>query len=388
MNIPLYYILKNFVARKLTTSLTVFGVALVMFVFVAALMMSNGIRKTLAQTGSPDNVIVTRKSSTGEITSIIDRITGDNILTLNDVKKAADGTPIATTDAVVIINLYKNDGGMSNVTVRGVGKQALALRPNVKLTAGRMFTFGARELVVGSSITKRFNGAGIGEKIKLAGDKWTIVGVIDAGSSGFNSELWCDVEQLQQAFNRSQYSTLTFRITDPNNIKALKMQFAGDPRLNQFEPEIETVYFAKQSETLSMFISVLGIIITIIFAVGAVIGAVITMYASVANRVTEIGTLRAVGFGKGSILTAFLIESIVMSLTGGLIGIFIASFLQFFTISTLNFDSFSELAFSFSLSPFDIALAIVFSITMGIVGGFLPAYRAAGMTIVNALRGA
>ncbi len=388
MKIPFSYIARNFIARRLTTSITVTGVALVVFVFAAVLMMSYGVQKTLVSTGSANNVIISRKSATSEISSIIDRETANNILTLPAISRGADGKPLATTDAVVIINIGKKTGGISNVTVRGVSRQAFTIREQIKLTEGRMFTWGARELVVGGAIRDRFKGANIGDKVKFAGDMWTIVGVIDGEHSAFDSEIWGDIDQLLQAFNRSDFSTITFRVDDPAVLSQLKTQFASDPRLNQFEPESERRYYEKQSEALSMFINILGIFITIIFSVGAMIGAMITMYAAVANRTVEIGTLRALGFQRFSIMMAFLIESMLIALVGGALGLFLASFLQFVSLSTLNFGSFSELQFSFSLSPIIIILTILFAVVMGLVGGFLPSFRAARLQIVNALRSA
>ena len=386
MNIPLYYIWKNFLARKLTTGITIGGISLVVFVFSAVLMMSDGIRKTLATTGSEDNIVVVRKSSTGEITSIIDRITADLISTLPMVQKDEKGEPLITNDAVTVINAPKKDGGLSNLAVRGVSEDALNIRNKITIVKGRMFTFGARELIVGTALIKTFNNVDIGDKIKFGGDEWIIVGVMEAEKSGFESELWCDVRQLLQAFNRDAFSTLTFRKTQDASVDQLKMVFAGDKRLNQYEPENERRFFEKQSDAMRTFIQILGITITIIFSAGAMIGAMITMYAAVANRTTEIGTLRALGFGRLSIMIAFLIESLMTSFIGGILGIMIASILQFFSISTLNFGSFTEISFSFSMTQNVIVGSMIFSLIMGIVGGFLPAVKAARMSILSALR--
>ncbi len=386
MNIPFYYILKNFVARKLTAGITIGGIALVVFVFAAVLMMADGIRKTLATTGSEDNVVITRKSSTGEITSIIDRTTADLISTLQFVQKDEKGNALMTYDGVTVINAPKKDGGISNLAVRGVSETAMSIRNKITIVKGRMFTFGSRELIVGTALVKTFDKIDIGDKIKFGGDDWTIVGEMEAEKSGFESELWCDVRQLQLAMNRDAFSTLTFRKTSDADIEMMKIMFAGDKRLNQYEPENERRYFEKQSEAMRMFIQILGITITVIFSLGAMIGAMITMYAAVANRTTEIGTLRALGFGRSSILTAFLIESIITALLGGIIGIGLASILQFFSISTLNFGSFTELSFSFSMTSSVFYGSMIFSLLMGIIGGFLPALKASRMSILSALR--
>jgi len=387
MNIPLYYIWKNFLARKLTTGITIAGIALVVFVFAAVLMMADGIQQTLSSTGSNDNVVITRKSSSGEITSIIDRATADLISTMPMIQKDETGKPLLTSDAVTIINAPKKDGGgLSNLAVRGVSENALKIRNKITIISGRMFAFGARELIVGKAIEERFSNIAIGNTIKFAGDNWVIVGIMDAEKSAFESELWCDANQLIQAFNRVDYSTLTFRISDNANIEQLKALFAGDKRLNQYEPENERKYFEKQSEAMRLFIQILGITITVIFSVGAMIGAMITMYAAVANRTTEIGTLRALGFQRMSILIAFLVESLITAFIGGFIGIGLASILQFYSISTLNFGSFSELSFSFALTSNVIQGALTFTGIMGFIGGFLPAVKASRMSILSALR--
>ena len=387
MNIPLYYIWKNFLARKLTTGITIAGIALVVFVFAAVLMMADGIQQTLSSTGSNDNVVITRKSSSGEITSIIDRATADLISTMPMIQKDETGKPLLTSDAVTILNAPKKDGGgLSNLAVRGVSENALKIRNKITIISGRMFTFGARELIVGKAIEERFSNIAIGNTIKFAGDNWVIVGIMDAEKSAFESELWCDANQLIQAFNRVDYSTLTFRISDNANIEQLKAIFAGDKRLNQYEPENERKYFEKQSEAMRLFIQILGITITVIFSVGAMIGAMITMYAAVANRTTEIGTLRALGFQRMSILIAFLVESLITAFIGGFIGIGLASILQFYSISTLNFGSFSELSFSFALTSNVIQGALTFTGIMGFIGGFLPAVKASRMSILSALR--
>ncbi|MFA6541265.1 MAG: FtsX-like permease family protein, partial [Bacteroidota bacterium] len=271
--------------------------------------------------------------------------------------------------------------------VRGVSGQAFALRPNVRLVQGRMYSPGRRELIVGASIAKRFAGAQIGEKVKFAGDNWTIVGLFDTGGSEFDSEMWGDSEQLQDAFNRrGGYSTVTFKLDRKESLDELKTIFEGDPRLQQFVPKIEQKYFEEQSEAMAAFIRILGTFITIIFSLGATIGAMITMYSAVANRTTEIGTFRALGFRRRSILAAFLSESLILSFIGGTVGILLASFLQFFKISTLNFASFAELEFSFALSPSIIITSLCFALGMGIIGGFFPAVRASRMRIIDALR--
>jgi len=385
--IPLKYVLRSSIARRMTTAITVFGIALVVFVFSAVLMMANGVEKTLRATGSDDNVIVVRKAALSEIMSIIDREAAGIMVHLPEVARYPDGRPMSSKEVVVIINLNKLGAeGISNVTVRGVEEAAFELRPQVKMVQGRMFRWGAREVIAGAGITERFAGAQIGERVKFGGDLWTVVGIFDADGSGFDSELWGDLNQIADAFKRSSLSTVTLRLKDREDLDRLIAAFEADNRLQYFAPKREKQFFEEQSEMMATFIRILGIFVTVIFSAGAMIGAMITMYGAVANRTVEIGTLRALGFFRRSILLAFLVESLFLSLGGGLIGLGFASLLQFFTVSTLNFGSFSELAFSFALDFSIVAASLGFSLLMGLIGGFLPAVRAARLNIVQALR--
>ena len=322
MKIPFKYTIKNFTSRKLTTFITIFGVALVVFVFAAVLMMAYGIQKTLIATGLPDNVLITRKAANGEISSLVDGETQDVIRTLPHIAVDKEGRQIISKEPVVIINLKKISGGVSNVTVRGVSETILELRPQVKIIEGRMFSFGLRELIVGSAVTGRFIGAKLGDEVKFAGDNWKIVGVFDSDGSGFDSEMWGDSRALLNAFNRGNtVSSVTLKLDDVNNFKDFKKNFDFDKRLQQFEAKIEQQYFEEQSELMANFIRILGIFITVIFSFGAIIGAAITMYAAVANRTVEVGVLRALGYKRRSILIVFLIESLVIAVSGGIIGI-------------------------------------------------------------------
>ena len=387
MQIPLKYIVRSSVSRRLTTAITMLGVALVVFVFAAVLMMANGVQKTLRSTGSDDNMIVVRKAAMSEIMSILDREAAGIIVNLLQVARDADGRPLSSKEVVVIINLNKlGTAGISNVTVRGVEEAAFQLRPQVRIVQGRMFRWGAREVIAGAGITNRFVGAQIGEQVKFGGDLWTVVGIFDAEGSGFDSELWGDLNQIADAFKRQSLSTVTLRLKNPDEFAEVIAAFEADNRLQYFAPKREKKFFEEQSEMMATFIRILGIFITVIFSTGAMIGAMITMYGAVANRTVEIGTLRALGFYRRSILLAFLGESFVLSLAGGIAGLGLASLLQFFSISTLNFGSFSELAFSFALSPSIIATSLGFSLLMGLIGGFLPALRASRLNIIQALR--
>jgi len=388
MKIPFKYTLRNILTRRLTTALTITGISLVVFVFAAVLMMAYGLQKTLVDTGSDDNVIFLRKAATAEITSIIMQDQFNIIQTLPGIAKDENGKPLISHEAVVIINLpYIQTGGFANLTVRGLAPEGIRLRPHVQLTEGRMFSWGSREIIAGNSIHKRFEGAKLGDKVKFGGDQWTIVGIFDAGGSGFDSELWGDVDQLTQAFSRQgASSSLLARLENTGNFDRFREDFGKDQRLQTLEVKREKKFYEEQSEDMAMFIRILGIAVTLIFSAGAMIGAMITMYAAVSNRTVEIGTLRALGFKRRSVLAAFLVESLSLALVGGSIGLFLASFLRFFRVSMMNFGSFSELAFSFHLSVEIVIGSILFSLIMGIVGGFLPSVRASRLNIVNSLR--
>jgi putative ABC transport system permease protein len=386
--IPVYYVARNMWTRRLTTALTAGGMALVVFVFAVVLMLDEGLRRTLVTTGEYDNVVVTRRASETEIQSLVPRDQAPIIEAHPAVALARDGAAFASREVVVLISLNKRGSDKpSNITIRGVSPRALELRPQVRLVAGRMFEPGKSEIIAGSGITRRFSGAGVGERLRFGQRDWTVVGLFDAGNSGFDSEIWGDTDQLGQAFRRTVFSSVVVRLADGRRFEEFKRDIEGDPRL-QLEAKREQTYYADQSKGLSTFISILGLTLSIIFSIGAMIGAMITMYASVANRVAEIGTLRALGFRRRAILWAFLMESMLLGLVGGAVGLFCASFMQLVTFSTMNFQSFSELAFGFTLNAAIVAKSAVFAALMGLVGGVLPAARAARMNIVDSLRAA
>jgi len=388
MAVPLNYIARNLVARRLTTALTAGGMALVVYVFATVLMLAAGLEQTLVATGQDDNVVVIRRSSQTEVQSGISRSQAGVVESLPQIAVGADGRPLVSKEPVVLINLPKRaTGKAANVVIRGVTPAGLVLRPQVKLVEGRMFQPGTAEVIAGRSIADGFQGAGLGETLRFASRDWTVVGVFDAGRTGFDSEIWGDAEQMLQAFRRINFSSMLFRLNDPDDFDAVKATIENDPRL-QLEAKRERRFYAEQSEALSKFISYLGTGISIIFSIGAVIGAAITMYASVASRTGEIGTLRALGFSRGSILAAFLGEALLLGLLGGVVGLLGASTMQAVSISTTNFQTFAEIAFSFTLTPKIVIVSLIFALIMGFIGGFLPAARAARMKIVDALRAA
>lgn len=388
MTIPLSYVFRNLWTRKLTTLLTAGGMALVVFVFAAVLMLDAGLRKTLVGTGSWDNAVLLRPASQTEIQSAVYRDQASLVETLPDVARGAGGEPLVSKETLVLIAIPKRGTDKpANLVVRGMPAMGVLLRPQARLFEGRMFRPGSSEVVVGRAIAEGFDGTGIGERLRFAGREWTIVGTFDAAKSGFDSEIWGDVDQMMQAFRRTAYSSVLVRLADAGSFEAFKARIAADQRLI-LEVKQEPAYYQDQSKSLSTFISYLGIALSVIFSIGAMIGAMITMYAAVANRAAEIGTLRALGFRRSSILAAFLVESLMLSLVGGVAGLVLASFLQAFTITTMNWQSFSQLAFGFHLTPGIAAATLLFSLAMGLAGGFLPSVRAARLEIVDSLRAA
>ncbi len=382
----LSYSFRNLLARRLTTTLTGSGMALVVFVFASIVMLAEGLKKTLVDTGSPDNVIVLRRSAGSEVQSGIERNQAGVVETQPEIAMGNNGKRLIAKEMVVLITLQKRETeSPANVVIRGISESSLEMRSQVKLIMGRLPRPGSSEIIAGRNIAERFEGAGMGQTLFFGMRSWGVVGVFDAGNTGFSSELWGDVDQLMQAFRRPVYSSVIFKLGDPADFETVKKRIEGDPRL-PLEVKRETTYYKEQSEMMAKFLRILGFSLTLIFSIGAVIGAMITMYAAVANRTAEIGTLRALGFNRSTILTAFLLESLLLGFIGGCGGLFFASFLQFFTVSTTNFQTFSELAFNFSLTSEIVYKSLGFALVMGLIGGILPAVRASRMDIVEALR--
>jgi putative ABC transport system permease protein len=386
MALPFSYSLRNLWTRRLTTVLTAGGMALVVFVFSAILMLSDGLQKTLVETGSYDNVVVIRKGSSTEVQSGVDREQANIVETEPEIAIGGDGKKLLANEMVVLINLPKKDADKpANVVIRGISPGSFHLRPQIRLHEGRYPRPGSSEIIVGMSIYRTFKNAGINDAIHCALREWRIVGIFNAGNTGFSSEIWGDADQLMQAYRRPVYSSVIFKLRNPSEFDNVKLRIESDPRLT-LEARRETKYYLDQSEMMAKFLRILGLSLSIIFSAGAIIGAMITMYAAVATRTREIGTLRALGFRRRSILTAFILESLLLGVIGGFTGLFIASFMQFITISTMNFQTFAELAFSFVLTFENICTAMAFSLIMGLLGGVLPAIRASRMNIVDAMR--
>lgn len=386
MNLPFSYSLRNLWTRKITTLLTVSGMALVVYVFAAVLMLSEGLEKTLQDTGSFQNAIVVRRSADAEVMSILERKEAAIIETQPEISLNEKGEPLSSREVTVLVALPKLESNqVGHVTIRGGSETSLVLRPQVKLVAGRMFKPGTSEIIIGSNIAKRFKETGLGQTIRFGLRDWLVVGIFNARQTGFDSEIWTDVDQVMNTFRRPVYSSLVLKLLDEESFRSFKKRLEGDPRLT-VAVKREAQFYADQSEMMSRFIRILGLSLTIIFSFGAMMGAMVTMYAAVANRTVEIGTLRALGFTRKSILAAFLIESLLLGALGGILGLGAASLMQWVSISTLNFQTFSELAFGFVLNIEIASQTFAFALIMGLLGGFLPALRAARYNIVEALR--
>ena len=391
--IPFAYIARNVYGRKVTTLLTASGMALVVFVFASVLMMTEGIRATLVATGQPDNVMIIRKAAASEVQSGVGRDQAQVIDSSPEIATDADGRKLISREPVAVINMPKRKRNPddpdkpSNIVVRGTTAAGFQMRPQVHIVEGRMFQPGTSEIIAGRSIAAGFAGAGLGESLRFAQRQWTVVGIFDGGGSAFDSEVWGDAEQLMQGFRRQSFSSVIFRLADPSQFDSVKTRLEGDPRLT-IEAKPEKQFYAEQSESLAKFIGYLGTTLSVIFSIGAIVGAMITMYASVASRTGEIGTLRALGFPRSSILIAFLVEALVLGLVGGVVGLAAALAMTTVSLSTVNFQTFSELTFRFRITSGIVVEVLFFALFMGFVGGFLPAFRAARMKIVDALRAA
>lgn len=360
---------------------------LVVFVFATVLMLAEGLEKTLVTTGNRENVVFLRRSAEAEVQSIVPRDQAAIVEDLVDMSRGVGGARLVSREVVVLIGLKKKGmESLANVLVRGISSSnSLDLRPQVRIAAGRMLQPGRAEVVIGRNIMERFAVGGLGESLNFGARKWMVVGIMESGGTGFDSEVWGDSDLLMATFRRPVYSSLLARLGDPSQFQALRERVLRDPRLS-LDVWRESDYYAAQSQLMSRFIRVLGITLTFIFSLGAVIGSMVTMYGAVANRVSEIGTLRSLGFRRRTVLSTFMVESILLSGFGGFLGLGGAALLDRFTISTMNWQTFSELSFRFTLNRHIAMAALAFAVCMGVAGGVFPAVRAARLEIVEALR--
>jgi putative ABC transport system permease protein len=370
-----------------SSCVAIVGIAGVVAVFVAVLSMAEGFRTTMQSSGSPDTAVVMRSGSDSEMVSALSR---DDVRIIGDtagVRRGANG-PVASGELFVIVDLLKRSTGtVANVPLRGVGPNAFAVRPSVKIVQGRTFESGRNEIIVGRGALAQFKGTEVGRTLKLGRNEWAVVGVFDSGGTLSDSELWCDAGVLQPAYQRgTTFQTVYAKLESPGAFTAFKDALTSDPRVN-LKILRETDYYAEQSQLISRLITTLGAGIALLMGIGAVFGAVNTMYTAVAARTREIATLRALGFGGGPVVVSVLAESLLLALVGGLIGgaIAYAAFNGFQT-STMNWQTFSQVAFAFAVTPGLIASGIVYALLMGLLGGVLPAVRAARLPIVSALR--
>jgi ABC-type lipoprotein release transport system permease subunit len=386
MAIPLSYNLRNVRQRWRVTLLAIAGIALVVTVFIVLIALTNGLRLALAGTGSPDNAIVVQRGSNAELTSGIRKADADVITADSRVARDPQGRSLASPEIVVIATLTKkSDGMLTNVQVRGVSPMAFAVRANVRLTEGRQLQPGTTEVVVGRRVAERYVGATLGSVLKIKQRDWRIVGVFEADGSSFESEIWGALDVMASVFNRQGgYQSVTLRLADPGRLSTWAEEIKATPRL-PVDVHFEQQFYEDQAGPVAGALLALTIFVSFIMAVGAVFGAMNTMYAVVAQRTREIGTLRALGFARTSILISFVIESIFIALVAGVIGVVLALPANGLSSATGNV-TFSEIAFAFRVTPTAIAGGILFAAVMGLFGGLLPAVRAARMPILSALR--
>ncbi|WP_437764859.1 ABC transporter permease [Sorangium sp. So ce281] len=387
--IPVAYNVRNLVVRKTTTLATASGLGLVVFVFASVLMLANSVERTLGRTARDDVAIVMRKGSDAEMVSSIEEQQIGVILASAEVAKRQDGKPDGVGEVVAVILLEKlGTEGISNVQVRGVPDDVLAFRSQVKIIEGRPAQPGTDEVIVGKAIQGRFKGLSIGESFELRKNRPVkVVGVFEDGGSSSESEVWADLHTTRSAFGREGgVSAVRARLASASKFDAFEASIEQNRSLG-LEVMRESVYYEKQSEGTSMFIKVMGVLIAVFFSIGAMIGAMITMHSSIANRQREIGTLRALGFSRFSILLSFLIESVLLAVAGGALGVLAALGMRFVRFSTVNFASWSEVVFTFEPTPGILLTSVAIAAVMGLLGGFFPALRAARISPIQAMRG-
>jgi putative ABC transport system permease protein len=387
MAVPIVYNLRSMKVRWLTAVAAVLGIAGTVGVFVAMLALAHGFRATLVNSGSPDNVLIRRAGSSAELDG---SVALDQVQAIEDEPGVAhdNGKPLVSPEAVLIaaFNL-KSTGTNANVQIRGVSPVVRKVRPNIKIIEGRFFEPGLAELVIGKNVTSTYEGLDLGDSVPFGGQTWKVVGVFDAGGSSFDSEVWADSRVLNQVYKRPEnlYQSVTVHLTSPAAFQQFKDAVTSDPKLTvQVDHEVE--YYARQSQVLTTLISVLGGLVVLIMGVGAVIGALNTMYAMVSERSREIGTMRAIGFSQFSIVLSFVFEALLIAFIGGVIGCVSVLKLNGYTTSTMNMQTFSHVAFAFQITPILLAVGILFALLMGVVGGVPPAIRAARRPVALALR--
>ncbi|HTQ62762.1 MAG TPA: ABC transporter permease [Candidatus Solibacter sp.] len=387
MAIPIVYNIRSVRARWTSTIVAVLGIAGTVGVFVAMLSLARGFRATLVASGSPDNALIVRAGATSEMTSGVNLDAVKIIQDAPGIARGADG-PLVTPETVLMAPIpLRSTGTDANVELRGVSPNVLEIRKEVKMVQGRMFKAGLAEVVVGKNANTTYSGLTLGNTIKLGSVSWKVVGVFDAGGSSFDSEVWADAHLLGAAYNRPDtlFQSVTVHLTSPGALSQLKDSLTTDPRLN-VDVLREIDYYSRQSTNMTTLITRLGGFVAMIMAIGAIFGALNTMYSAVADRGREIATMRALGFGGPSVVFSFLIEALLIAFVGGALGCLAVLKLNGLTTSTINFQTFSNLAFAFKITPDLLIMGIVFALAMGAVGGLFPAIRAARLPVATALR--
>jgi putative ABC transport system permease protein len=386
MRIPLVYNVRSLLRRPVSSAMTALGVALVVGVFIAMLALANGFRMALVRTGSPDNVLVLRKGADSELSSGISRDNAAIIAALPQIRAGADGRPLVSPEVFVPMNLADAAGGGDRLVVaRGVTAEAFQVRRNVRIVEGRRFAPGRDEVIIGSAIAPRLAHSAVGDTIQFGGRGWLVAGHFSAGGSAFESEIWGENEQLMPVLRGQVFQVVVLRLGGVGQFAEAKRALETDPRL-QVDAHRESDFYASQSLVLRNILNFLAIFITGIMAIGAVFGAVNTMYAAVASRTGEIAVLLTLGFKPRSVLASFLAEAAFLALVGGLLGCLVALPINGIVTSTTNWSSFSQLAFQFLVTPRILAEGVIFSVVMGLLGGFFPARRAARVPVAQAIR--
>lgn len=386
--IPLSYNLKNIAVRRTTSIAAATGIALVVFVLASALMLSKGLERTLATSGKPENAVVVRKGNDAELSSSIPDPSIGIIRSAPGVQAGASGQPVSVAEVIVVAFMPTADGkGKTNVQIRGVPEDVRTFRPEAKIEQGRWPAPGSDEVAVGSRIAGRFKGLKLGDSFELRkGRPANVVGVFSTEGSAFESEVWADLEMIREAFGRKGIvSSVRVRLESPSRFDAFEAAIEQDKRLG-LDAMRETDFYAKQSEGTTTFITVMGLLIAIFFSVGAMIGAMNTMYAAVSHRKREIGVLRALGFSRFNILLSFLLESLLLALIGGTVGVVASLAMGFIKFSMMNFATWSEIVFEFTPTPEILLTSLAFGAAMGVFGGFFPAIRASGVSPIEAMR--
>lgn len=386
MKIPISYNIRNLVARRTTTIMTALGIALTVAVLLSVLALVEGLRTSLASTGHPLHLLVTRKGATAELNSSMTQEQFQIVKVKPGIARLPNGEPMASLELVTVIVLESPDNPSGiNISLRGLTTTGVAMRDSVRIAEGRIFQPGRREVVVGKGVAKRYPMARLGSKIDLGRGEWEVVGNMDGGRSAANSEIFCDLAQLAADQNReTALSSVLIRANDEVALQALMNDLTSDRRLN-FDAVSEKAYYEAQTSAAAP-IRFLGIFVAIIMSIGSSFAAMNTMYAAVARRAPEIGTLRVLGFSKPGILTSFMIESLLLSLAGGLIGCLLVLPLNNFTTGVGSFVTFSEITFDFRITPGIMLSGIIFALVMGIIGGLFPAAAAARKEILTALK--